>query len=106
MDRRAMDPAEWEEMLVELVKSKNKEYEFITVFSYVENDNKRYHYDQIPEDTSLALYAFSMIFVYNILFLGSFSPIHCRITLAALGIVCIGLSIACGYGLAIRQEIP
>ena len=53
----------------------------------------------LAKDKSLAFMAVALLVVYNMLFLGTCSPIHCRITVALSGMVCILLSIISGYGL-------
>ena len=52
---------------------------------------------QLAEDKKLAFLAIGLIFVYNIFFLGTCSPIHCRLILAIAGIACIAISITVGY---------
>ena len=55
----------------------------------------------IDPDKNLAVYAFLMIVVYLVLVLGSFSPIHCKFSVAIVGIICIALSVGSGFGLGI-----
>ena len=57
----------------------------------------------LAEDKSLVFFAIGLIFVYNICFLGSFSPIHCRITLAVLGLVCVMISVAAGFSICLNM---
>ena len=46
-----------------------------------------------------------LIVSYSMLFLGSCSPIHCRLTLALVGIVCIFLSYLAGFGLCFINDL-
>ena len=52
-------------------------------------------------DTNLALYAMIIITIYLVIFLGNFSPIHCRLSIAVIGIICILISVTSGFGLGI-----
>ena len=47
----------------------------------------------------LVLIQLSVCFVgfYAILFLGSCSPIHCRATVAIVGLLCVGIAYVCGF---------
>ena len=58
----------------------------------------------IDEDTSLAIYAVGLITAYLIIFLGSCSPTHCRISLAIVGVICILLSVGAGFGIGIKLD--
>ena len=51
-------------------------------------------------DAGLLLSAFLMIFIYSFFVLGACSPIHMRIVSAIVGLSCVGLSIAAGYGIS------
>ena len=53
-------------------------------------------------DTNLALYAVIIITTYLVIFLGNFSPIHCRLSIALIGIICIGISVTSSFGLGIQ----
>ena len=44
-----------------------------------------------------------MIFIYSLCVLGACSPIHMRALSAIVGLTCVGLSIASGYGIAFIQ---
>ena len=44
--------------------------------------------------------ALLLIYTYSFFVLGSCSPIHMRIVSAMFGLLCVGLSIAAGYGIA------
>ena len=37
--------------------------------------------------------------VYTIIVLGTFSAIHCRLVVSLIGLVCVGISYASGFGL-------
>ena len=52
-------------------------------------------------DTNLALYAVIIITTYLVIFLGNFSPIHCRLSIAVIGIICIVISVTSSFGLGI-----
>ena len=52
-------------------------------------------------DTNLALYAMIIITIYLVIFLGNFSPIHCRLSIAVIGIICIVISVTSSFGLGI-----
>lgn len=54
---------------------------------------------ELWEDLSLIFFALIMIFIYLLMFLGSMSPLHCRIIIVGTGLVCIGVACAAGFGL-------
>lgn len=55
--------------------------------------------DQIAKDRQLVYVAIIVVCIYVLIFLGSWSPIHCRIVLSLIGFLCIMLSIYGGYGI-------
>ena len=55
---------------------------------------------EVSTDASLLITAFIMIFLYSFFVLGACSPIHMRITSAIIGLSCVILSIAAGYGIS------
>ena len=46
--------------------------------------------------------ALLMIYIYCYFVLGNCSPIHMRVVSAIMGLTCVGLSIAAGYGIAFK----
>ena len=54
----------------------------------------------IGADVSLMLIALLLIYIYSFFVLGSCSPIHMRVVSAMVGLLCVGISIAAGYGIA------
>ena len=54
--------------------------------------------DDINHDFSLIFGAIILVAVYTILFLGSFSPIHCRCVVALTGLFTIVLAYTSGFG--------
>ena len=55
---------------------------------------------EVGTDVGLLATAFGMIFLYSFLVLGSCSPIHLRVTSAIIGLNCVLISIASGYGIS------
>ena len=55
---------------------------------------------EIGTDTGLLGSALLLIYIYSFFVLGSCSPIHMRVLSAIIGLSCVGLSIATGYGFA------
>ena len=51
-------------------------------------------------DVTLLGSALLLIFIYSIVVLGSCSPIHMRLVSAMIGLSCVGISLASGYGVA------
>ena len=47
-------------------------------------------------------YAVLVVVIYLVLFLGGISPIHCRVTISFVGLICIGLSVLAGFGTSIK----
>lgn len=50
------------------------------------------------EDVVLAQYAGAAIVGYCSLALGSFSPLHCRLSASLMGMVCVVLAVQAGFG--------
>ncbi len=46
----------------------------------------------------MAVYAALAIVSYSAMALGSFSPIHCRLTATIFGLICVMLSVQGGFG--------
>ena len=46
-----------------------------------------------------------LIFAYSMIFLGACSPVHCRMTLAFVGIMCIFLSYLAGFGICFINDM-
>lgn len=56
--------------------------------------------DNIRSDLGLVQISVTLVAVYCILFMGSFSPIHFRSAAAGITLLCVGLSFAGSSGLA------
>ena len=50
-------------------------------------------------DIKFAVFSIITICIYLMIFLGSPSPMHCRLVLAFLGIICVLVALASGYGI-------
>ena len=57
----------------------------------------------IIADIKYALSAVCLISTYLIIFLGSISPLHTRLTVAILGLVCVGIACAAGFGICLNS---
>ena len=64
--------------------------------------NRLLHKEHLKHDTNLAIYAAVLIVAYSAIFLGACSPMHCRLSVAIVGILCIVLSMAAGYFLSLK----
>ena len=53
----------------------------------------------INHDFTLIIAAILLVVIYTFLFLGSFSPMHCRCVVALVGILSILLAYTAGFGL-------
>ena len=88
--------AAWDTKLVQLVENFNTKSNHIKAFSY----NPDTWWEQLKRlvisDVKFAFFAVSLIIVYSAIFLGSCSPIHCRLSLALGGVSCILISIIVG----------
>ena len=51
-------------------------------------------------DSALLISAILLIFAYSLLVLGACSPVHMRVVSSLIGLSCVGLSIAAGYGIS------
>ena len=68
-------------------------------FVYTEHGYKESMSDAIAKDNVTVLIAAIVMSLYLIIFLGSFSPIHCRLVVALAGILSVVLSFFSGFGL-------
>ena len=57
--------------------------------------------DQLLGDTTYAIIAVSLIVIYCAVFLGSFSPIHCRLVVALTGVMTVLLACLSGFGICL-----
>ena len=55
--------------------------------------------ESVLGDIMWAVLAVILIVAYCATTLGSCSPVHCRLTLALIGICCVLLSVAAGFGI-------
>ena len=78
----------------------NEESKFVSAFSYNEDSFLREIANSVKGDVYLALYAVIVVVTYCSLFLGSFSPIHCRLTMAIVGVCCVFVSNLAGEGIS------
>ena len=68
-------------------------------FVYTEQGYKESMSDAIAKDNVTVLIAAIVMSLYLVIFLGSFSPIHCRLIVALAGILSVVLSFFSGFGL-------
>lgn len=55
--------------------------------------------EDIQADLAMIQIAIVLVSLYTILVLGTFSAIHCRCVVSLMGLVCVGISYASGFGL-------
>lgn len=55
--------------------------------------------DDIRADLVLIQLAIMLVSIYTILVLGTFSAIHCRLVVALMGLLCVGIAYAAGFGI-------
>ena len=56
---------------------------------------------QIEGDITYAIVSITLIVFYCAIFLGSCSPIHCRLILALTGVFCVIMACASGFGVCL-----
>ena len=54
--------------------------------------------DDIVQDLDLIQIAIILVATYTIVVLGTFSGMHCRLVVSLVGLVCVGISYAAGFG--------
>ena len=57
--------------------------------------------DSLLGDIKYAAAAVTMIVIYCSLFVGSFSPLHCRLVVALTGVTCVLLACMSGFGICL-----
>ena len=92
---------EWLVNYIKMLKEFNAEAEHVQFASYLYQDYWSTLQEQTVDDRNLGIISVSLIVIYLILFLGACSPIHCKRSVALVGIVCIALSVLTGASLAI-----
>ena len=54
----------------------------------------------VDDDIGTIIYVVVIVLIYGVLFMGAFSPIHCRMVLTILGLVAVFGSVYAGFGLS------
>lgn len=89
----------WEKTLSGEIAKLNKSNKSIEIALFTSQLLNAAFSDDIRSDLALIQIAIMLVAVYTILVLGAFSPIHCRLVTALMGLLCVGLSYASGFGL-------
>ena len=99
LDKKNNNRNKWEKNLVKFIQSFNDETEHIIVGVETQRDFKNMKQALLNDDKALIIYAIIIILTYVSIFLGSCSPIHCRLGITVLGLCTIYLSTISGFGL-------
>ena len=91
----------WEEALQDAALNFNEKSTYIKTQLYTEYGVEEAYVSDLERDLSLIPAAITVVGLYIIFILGSWSPIHCRLLVGIFGVVCICLSFAAGCALMI-----
>ena len=91
----------WEKALLDNASKFNEGSVYIRAELYTSYGLEEAYKTDLDRDTSLIPLAVGVVSLYIILFLGSWSPIHCRLLAGISGVLCIGLAFVAGCSLMI-----
>ena len=91
---------DWYYELADLIDRLNMKNEHIKIEMLNLLVDQMLRRDQLDHDKGLVSVAAIAMTTYLLFFLGSCSPVHCRITLVFTGLFCIAISIYAGYAVA------
>lgn len=89
----------FEENLIKRIEEWKKTTQFIDTHLFTIQGFADSVIDDINHDFTLIAVAIVLVGLYTFVFLGNFSPIHCRCLVALAGLVCVGLAYLGGFGL-------
>ena len=100
----ALDWDQWSQNFDDVIEEFNRNSVHIDV--YVKHGNWMLELSNTIFDDlfNYGLASIAIVSVYLILFLGSMSPLHTRCSVALLGIVCIVIACAAGFGICFEFE--
>ena len=94
----------YEDKIQDAVQEFNKNAKFGEYYMMSNSGIFQAFSSDLAGDLVFVLFSFALIFVYSVSFLGSCSPVHCRLTLALWGIFCIIMSYLTGFGICFMYE--
>ena len=89
----------FEQQIIDAVEELNAKYTYIRIEMVTERGIRLAFSEDIQSDISVLGIAIVLVALYTILVLGTTSAMHCRLIVSILGLVCIGLAYASGFGL-------
>ena len=87
--------------MIELKDKFNAEERSIRVGYYDYRLTSKEEKAQFDKENQIVIYACIACIVYLTTCLGACSPIHCRLSIALFGLICIALSVFAGFGISI-----
>ena len=88
----------FEEALIDKIDELNEKTEHVQFEIFTVTGLRRAFSDDIRADLALVQVAIMLVATYTILVLGTFSGLHCRLVVALMGLFCVGLAYAAGFG--------
>jgi len=89
----------WEEILMDKTDEFNASAKNIKVSLFTNYGIRLAFSEDIQADLSALSIAIILVAVYTVLALGTFSAMHCRCVVSLVGLFCVGISYASGFGL-------
>lgn len=89
----------WEEKLQEMVDEFNANSKHVKIYLFSVYGLRLAFREDILADLNMIQVAIILVAVYTVVVLGTFSTIHCRLVVSLMGLVCVGISYASGFGL-------
>ena len=89
----------WEEVLMDKTDEWNKNAKHINISMFTIYGVRLAFSEDIQSDLATLSIAIILVAVYTILVLGTFSAMHCRLVVSLIGLLCVGISYASGFGL-------
>ena len=99
-DRQEEDMFAYDVKIEEMSIKFNKESSEINAYLFTAGSLKEAFSSDLTSDLNLVQISISLVAVYCIIFMGSWSPIHFRSATAGIALLCVGLSYGSSAGLA------
>ena len=89
----------WEKELMDKTEEWNAKSKHLTINLFTIYGVRLAFSEDIQADLATLSIAIILVAVYTILALGTFSTMHCRLVVSLIGLLCVGISYAAGFGL-------
>ena len=89
-----------QQKIIDITDEFNKKSQYVNAATEMQFEFDATLIEAIAEDTQSIILVLVVVFVYGVLFLGAFSPIHCRVVLTLTGLTTVFASVYAGFGMS------